>query len=83
MKRLAVLLFCIVFTVNGAFAAPTVIDESQSPPKKMISIDFPDTPLSTVISVLSLKTGYKFITDSELAKKRIVLSLSHSENAHQ
>ena len=65
----------MTFVAGGLHGSATVIDESQSPPKKLISIDFPDTSLSTVISVLSLKTGYKFITDSELAKKRIVLSL--------
>lgn len=59
----------------SSFSAVQVIDESVPPRDKLISIDFPDTPLRTVISVLSLKTGYKFITDSELAKKQIVLSL--------
>jgi type IV pilus assembly protein PilQ len=47
----------------------------QGEGKKLISLDFPETSLSTVLGVLSIKTGYKFITDSELAKKRIVLNL--------
>ena len=68
-------MFCVMFAASGLWGEATVIDEAQVPAKKLISIDFPDTPLSTVISVLSLKTGYKFITDGELAKKKIVLSL--------
>ncbi len=72
VKRSLGLLFCALFLANIVYANATVLDESQ---KRLISLDFPDTPLSTVISVLSLKTGYKFITDSDLAKRRIVLSL--------
>lgn len=75
MKKLLPLMFCVMFAASGLWGEATVIDEAQVPAKKLISIDFPDTPLSTVISVLSLKTGYKFITDGELAKKKIVLSL--------
>jgi len=75
VKKLLPLMFCVMFAASGLWGEATVIDEAQVPAKKLISIDFPDTPLSTVISVLSLKTGYKFITDGELAKKKIVLSL--------
>ena len=72
MKRLLSLLLCMVFTASVLHGSATVVDEGQ---KRLISLDFPDTSLSTVISVLSLKTGYKFITDSELAKRKIVLTL--------
>jgi type IV pilus assembly protein PilQ len=75
VKRLLVLLLCVMFAAAGLRAAQTVVDEEVPPAKKLISIDFPDTPLGTVMSVLSLKTGYKFVTDGDLAKKKVILTL--------
>lgn len=69
MKRLLAVLLALLLTGSG-FAM-----EGTDEQKKLISLDFPDASLSTVLNILSIKTGHKFLTDSELAKKRIVLSL--------
>lgn len=75
MKRLiravaAVLLLSA--SVGYAADTPAAVEDA---PKKNISVDFRDMPLSTVLDVMSLKTGLKLITDDELARKRIVFSL--------
>ena len=41
----------------------------------LISIDFQGTTLYTVLNVLSMKTGMKLISDTELYQKKIMLSL--------
>ncbi|MFC2062248.1 secretin N-terminal domain-containing protein [Elusimicrobiota bacterium] len=42
----------------------------------LISLDFQNVPLGTVLKVLSAKTDRKFITDTSLSGKKIVLSLN-------
>lgn len=42
---------------------------------RLISIDFQRIPLGTVLRVLSIQTGRRFITDAQLADTEILLSL--------
>lgn len=62
-------------SVGYAADAPAAAPAAAEAPKKTISVDFRDMPLSTVLDVMSLKTGMKLITDDELARKRVVFSL--------
>lgn len=71
MKRLLALMMVLLLT--GSVFAEDVAQQGDR--RRLISLDFPETSLNAVLGVLSIKTGYKFITDSELARKRIVLSL--------
>lgn len=74
MKRLSALLMVAVMLLTQVGFAYELPNE-QKDQKKLISLDFPGTPLSTVLDVLSIKTSHKFLTDSELASKRIVFNL--------
>lgn len=67
MKRLIALLVTVAMFSQLAFAAI----ESRG----LISVDFQGTTLYTVLNILSMKTGRKFVTDAELLNKKIVLSL--------
>ncbi len=51
------------------------VSSGAGSPKRLITLQFPETPLNTVLDVLSIKTGKKFITDIELAKKKVLLNL--------
>lgn len=74
MKRLSALVMVAVMLLTQVGYAYELPNE-QKDQKKLISLDFPGTPLSTVLDVLSIKTSHKFLTDSELASKRIVFNL--------
>ncbi|MDR1196461.1 MAG: secretin and TonB N-terminal domain-containing protein [Endomicrobium sp.] len=67
MKKLLALLISVVMMSQTAFAAI----ESRG----LISVDFQGTTLYTVLNILSMKTGRKFVTDADLLNKKIVLSL--------
>ncbi|MCL2334956.1 MAG: secretin and TonB N-terminal domain-containing protein [Endomicrobia bacterium] len=67
MKKLLALFIAVILSANTAFAAI----ESRG----LISVDFQGTTLYTVLNVLSMKTGRKFVTDADLLNKKIVLSL--------
>ncbi|MDR2426928.1 MAG: secretin and TonB N-terminal domain-containing protein [Endomicrobium sp.] len=67
MKKFLVLLISVVILSETAFAAI----ESRG----LISVDFQGTTLYTVLNILSMKTGRKFVTDADLLNKKIVLSL--------
>ena len=67
MKKFLALFIAVALFANTAFAA---IESRGS-----ISVDFQGTTLYTVLNILSMKTGRKFVTDAELLNKRIVLSL--------
>lgn len=76
MKKWFSFMMVVALSANTfLYAADSGGEQAPVQPKKTISVDFQDTPLSTVLDVLSVKTGRKLITDSELAKKRIVFSL--------
>lgn len=66
MKKLAVLIVSVFLCFQTVFAQST---------KGLISVDFQGTTLYTVLNVLSMKTGRKFITDADLLNKKIVLTL--------
>lgn len=68
MKRIGLLIFIaihilLLFNVSPVTAAKT------------ISINFEQVPLGSVLQVLTNKTGRKFITDTKLSAKKIVLHL--------
>lgn len=67
MKKFLSLLISVMMLSQTAFAAI----ESRG----LISVDFQGTTLYTVLNILSMKTGRKFVTDADLLNKRIVLSL--------
>ncbi len=68
MKRLVALLIAVSMMCSQvSFAAV----ESRG----LISVDFQGTTLYTVLNILSMKTGRKFVTDANLLNKKIVLSL--------
>lgn len=68
MKRLVALLIALSMMCSQvSFAAV----ESRG----LISVDFQGTTLYTVLNILSMKTGRKFVTDANLLNKKIVLSL--------
>jgi type IV pilus secretin PilQ/predicted competence protein len=85
MKRtLLYMTFCLaIFVIAQVFSMPAGAEpgdddtnaEAASVPKRLITLQFPETPLNTVLDVLSIKTGKKFITDIELAKKKVLLNL--------
>ncbi|MCL2144128.1 MAG: secretin and TonB N-terminal domain-containing protein [Endomicrobia bacterium] len=67
MKKFLALFVAVVMMSQTAFAAI----ESRG----LISVDFQGTTLYTVLNILSMKTGRKFVTDADLLNKKIVLSL--------
>lgn len=67
MKKFLALLISVVMFSQTAFGAI----ESRG----LISVDFQGTTLYTVLNILSMKTGRKFVTDADLLNKKIVLSL--------
>lgn len=67
MKKFLALMISVVMFSQAAFAAI----ESRG----LISVDFQGTTLYTVLNILSMKTGRKFVTDADLLNKKIVLSL--------
>ena len=74
MKKI---LFCVFVFLIGElsyFAIPSISQEY------LISIDFQQVSLGSVLRVLSSKTGRKFITDTKLSQKRIVLQLKDGRN---
>ena len=72
-KLLAVFLaVALMFEYGVAFAAK---DEGGLHSTNLISIDFQGTTLYTVLNVLSMKTGMRLISDTNLYQKKIMLSL--------
>ncbi len=67
MKKIAALLMAVAMFSQVTFAAV----ESRG----LISVDFQGTTLYTVLNILSMKTGRKFVTDADLLNKKIVLTL--------
>jgi len=73
-KFFAVLISVLMLQTSGLYAVNgTNNTDEQKPP--LISIDFHDTSLYSVLNILSLKTGMKLITDTSLYGKKIMLSL--------
>ena len=72
-KILAVLLVvALMFESGVVFAAK---NEGGLHSTNLISIDFQGTTLYTVLNVLSMKTGMRLISDTNLYQKKIMLSL--------
>jgi len=70
MKKFTSLLVAIaMLCCNVSFSVAAV--ETRG----LISVDFQGTTLYTVLNILSMKTGRKFVTDADLLNKKIVLTL--------
>ncbi|MDR2191650.1 MAG: hypothetical protein LBO62_02045 [Endomicrobium sp.] len=69
MKKFTSLLVAAMLCCNVSFSVAAV--ESRG----LISVDFQGTTLYTVLNILSMKTGRKFVTDADLLNKKIVLTL--------
>ncbi len=72
MKKFLVVLLFLSLMFNSSFVV-AANDGLHS--TNLISIDFQGTTLYTVLNVLSMKTGMKLISDTELYQKKIMLSL--------
>lgn len=72
-KILAVFLIVSMMFESGVVLAAKNDDGLHS--TNLISIDFQGTTLYTVLNVLSMKTGMRLISDTNLYQKKIMLSL--------
>jgi len=66
-----------LFMVPAVFICLVMLPSPSSAKDNKISLSFEGVSLGNVLKVLSRKTDRKFITDTELAGKRIVLHLSN------
>ena len=75
MKKflLAVVAVSLLFTTS--YSAPEKESSGGLHSTNLISIDFQGTSLYTVLNVLSMKTGMKLISSTDLYQKKIMLSL--------
>ena len=75
MKKFFVLLliFTFLLSTESSFLFAEKDDKLHS--TNLISIDFQGTSLYTVLNVLSMKTGMKLISDTNLYQRKIMLSL--------
>ena len=60
---------------GSLYAVDGMLNNEDEQKPQLISIDFHDTSLYSVLNILSLKTGMKLITDTSLYGKKIMLSL--------
>ena len=72
-KFFAVLISVLMLQTGSLYAIDSRSNNDQK--QQLISIDFHDTSLYSVLNILSLKTGMKLITDTSLYGKKIMLSL--------
>ncbi len=72
MKKILVL--CLVLTLAFDVSFGYGVKKTEEP-ENLISVDFQNMNLYTVLNVLSIKTGMKLVTDTTLYKKEIMLSL--------
>lgn len=75
MKKILVAFLAVALLVEPAFVFAAKDDGLYS--TNLISIDFQGTTLYTVLNVLSMKTGMKLISDTNLYQKKIMLSLKN------
>lgn len=73
MKKFLVAFLVVALMFDSAFVFAAKNDGLHS--TNLISIDFQGTTLYTVLNVLSMKTGMKLISDTNLYQKKIMLSL--------
>lgn len=75
MKKILVLCLLLALTFDVSFGYGTKNKMKDDESENLISVDFQNMNLYTVLNVLSIKTGMKFVTDTSLYKKEIMLSL--------
>lgn len=74
MKKILVLCLALFLSFDVPFAYGAKKTKGEEP-ENLISVDFQNMNLYTVLNVLSIKTGMKLVTDTSLYKKEIMLSL--------
>ncbi|MBQ3835005.1 MAG: hypothetical protein II816_05780, partial [Elusimicrobia bacterium] len=74
MKKILVLCLALFLSFDVPFAYGAKKAKGEEP-ENLISVDFQNMNLYTVLNVLSIKTGMKLVTDTSLYKKEIMLSL--------
>ena len=74
MKKFLVTFLAVAMMFNSGFVFAAK-DEGGLHSTNLISIDFQGTTLYTVLNVLSMKTGMRLISDTNLYQKKIMLSL--------
>lgn len=74
MKKFLVALLAVALMFDSGFVFAAK-DEGGLHSTNLISVDFQGTTLYTVLNVLSMKTGMRLISDTNLYQKKIMLSL--------
>ena len=77
MKKFLVICLCFVLLFDVTVVEAVVDNEKDISSTNLISIDFQNTSLYTVLNVLSMKTGMRLISDTTLYQKKIMLSLKN------
>ena len=75
MKKILAICFCLVLLFDVTVIEAVASSRRGGVSTNLISIDFQGTSLYTVLNVLSMKTGMKLISDTNLYQKKIMLSL--------
>ncbi len=78
MKKILALSLLVALFFNTAVvdaATNSKLKKMTDDGEPLISVDFQNTSLYTVLNVLSMKTGMKLVSDTSLYKKEIMLSL--------
>jgi type IV pilus assembly protein PilQ len=70
MKKVTSLLIATAMLCSSVSFSGAAVES-----RGLISVDFQGTTLYTVLNILSMKTGRKFVTDADLLNKKIVLTL--------
>ena len=74
MKKFLVALLAVALMFDSGFVFAAK-NEGGLHSTNLISVDFQGTTLYTVLNVLSMKTGMRLISDTNLYQKKIMLSL--------
>lgn len=77
MKKFLVICLCFVLLFDITVVEAVVDNGKDISSTNLISIDFQNTSLYTVLNVLSMKTGMRLISDTTLYQKKIMLSLKN------
>ena len=75
MKKFLVICLCLVLLFDVTIIDLLADDKKVVSSTNLISVDFQNTSLYTVLNVLSMKTGMRLISDTTLYQKKIMLSL--------
>ncbi|HLD29433.1 MAG TPA: secretin N-terminal domain-containing protein, partial [bacterium] len=65
------------FLIVALAASGIILPSGLNGADDTISLNFEDVALGTVLTIMSRKTGRKFITDNQLAQKKIFIDISN------